>query len=143
VQLLTLAPLPWSNSILRESDTSTTTVALPTESQPVASINKTNPAPLAIGLTLGILAIATGVLSGAFYLYRRRRRRRRRRTPIELDPDASPPSPYIVPPLMTQADLPSGLPQGRKRPPQATPLSDVPMPMSPLSELGPPPSYQR
>jgi hypothetical protein len=105
---------------------------LPTDTQPVASTDKTNKVPLAVGLTLGLLTVVIVTLGGVCY-----QSHRRRRDLIGLEAHLD--SPYTVPP-MTQAERRSSLRQNRKRPPQP----DVPMATSTvgLSEWGPPPSYQ-
>ena len=131
-----------SYSILRENNTSTplpttstaTFTALPTVSQQVTPISRTNTVPLAVSLALGLLGITTAILGGLWYLNHRRR---------ATDLDAHPVSPYTVPP-MTEANQQSGLPQGHKRALHPTQQPRAPMDTSHfgLSELEPPPSYR-
>ena len=127
-------------SVLPDPVVSTTSPeVLPTNVQPVAPANQsqTNRVPLAVGLTLGLLALVVGVLGSVFYQCRRR----------GGVLGAPPVSPFAVPPVR-QDDLQSRLPQGGKRPPQPAPLTGGPVdtgnpPMySHGSELGPPPSYE-
>jgi hypothetical protein len=112
--------------------------ALPTATQPVSSTNDANKVPLAVGLTIGILALIIFVLGGSYYL------RRRWRTSVDLD--AHPFSLQILPP-MTQAGEQSGGRQYRKQLPQPTRPPRVPVAtgsstiFSDVAELGPPPSY--
>ena len=93
--------------------------------------------PLAVGLTLGLLALVVGVL---VYLYRRRGR-----TLIHLD--ALLVSPYTIP-SMRQVGQQSSLPQDGKRPPRPNRPSSAPMATgdpdvaSSGTGLGPPPSYE-
>ena len=93
--------------------------------------------PLAVGLTLGLLALVVGVL---VYLYRRRGR-----TPIQLNVRFV--SPYTNP-SMGRVDEQSSVPQYGKRPPHPARLPSAPMATGDLiawssgSVLGPPPSYE-
>ena len=140
-----MACLILSYSVLREEDASalsSTTSAtvftpLPTDAQTTS--NQTNRVPLAVGLTLGLLAIVTIVFGGIYHLYRRRRR-----TAIDLG-SPSIPSPYAVPP-MTQAGQQPGLLQIGKHRPQSTRSSGAPVATldhstNLVTEPGPPPSY--
>ena len=110
---------------------------LPTDVQPIGSTNQsqTNRVPLAVGLTLGLLALVVGALGRVWY---------RRRSII---PDLSPVSPYAVLP-MSHAGLQSGLPRDGKGLPHTATTSSTPVdtddpPMSSReSEFGPPPSYE-
>ena len=126
-------------SVLPKDFSTTSFEVLPTNVSP-ANQNQTNSVPLAVGLTLGLLALVVGVLCIVFYLYRRRGR-----TPIH--PNVQPFSPNTVPP-MRQADQRSSLPRGGKRPSQPARPSDTPIAMgdpamhSGTSVLGPPPSYE-
>ena len=136
---------PLSYSVLPEESTSflaTSFGVLPTDVSPVplANQHQTNGVPLAVGLTLGLLALVVGVLCIVFYLYRRRGR-----TAIHLD--VQPFFPNTVPP-MRQTDQQSSLPQVGKHPRQPVRPSDAPMAThdpamhSGTSGLGPPPSYE-
>ena len=140
-----MAYLIWSYSVLREEDASaltstisaTVVTSLPTDAQTAS--NQTNRVPLAVGLTLGLLAIVTIVFGGIYHLYRRRRR-----APIDLD-SPSIPSPYAVPP-MTQAGQQTGFLQIGKHRPQSTRSSGTPVTTlghstDLVTEPGPPPSY--
>ena len=139
-----MACLILSYSVLHEEDASalsSTTSApvsttLPTDAQTAS--NQTNRVPLAVGLTLGLLAIVTIVFGGIYHLYRRRRK-------APIDPDSpSIPSPYAVPP-MTQAGHQLGVLQIGKHHPQSTRSSGAPVTtsgtMDSVTEPGPPPSY--
>jgi len=138
----------WSNSVLREADASmllpstsaTSFTSLATESQPATSISKANLVPLAVGLTVGLVAVVVVVLCGACYLCRRRRTRG---TPINPNLNAYPASPYTPSPIPT-FDQQLSRSQDRKGHPQITRRSDVPMVTRPFafSDLGPPPSYR-
>ena len=109
---------------------------LPTDLRPVAPVNQSqmNRVPLAVGLTLGLLALVVGVLGTVCY--------RRGRVL-----GAPPVSPYAVPPVR-RADLQSRLPQGGKRPSQLAPPTGAPVDTGspPVHshgiEFGPPPSYE-
>ena len=94
-------------SVLRANNTSTIPSSTPPEP-------KSNIVPLAVGLTLGLLALVLVVL-GAFYLQRRRRRkshaRARRRKSALLDTRATPL--YLTPPA--QGDQLSDAPQESHR----------------------------
>jgi len=155
---LSLSPSAWSSSILRDEDASallsiTATATFPTitasgasvsvfpnEAQAVDSTNKSNAVPLAVGLTLGLLALIALVFGCLSYLPGRRRR---------LFPDfsAQPASLRTEPPSMTQAHQQSGWSRYRKRLPQPSRVSGVAIVPgdSAMSfgeaELGPPPSY--
>jgi len=111
-----------------------------TESQPATSTSKTDLVPLAVGLTVGLVAVLVVVLCGACYLYRRRRTSG---TPIDPDLNAYHASPYMLSPITT-SDQQLSRSQDRKRRPQTTRQSDVPMGTRPFAfpELGPPPSYR-
>ena len=119
---------------------STSAGVFPTNVQPVAPANQiqANRVPLAIGVTLGVLALVVSALSGVGYRYRRRGR-----TPVDLT--ASPLSPYTVPP-MGQAGLQS--PNNSKYPPRlalpyGTPVDPTDLSTSShVSEFEPPPSYE-
>lgn len=95
--------------------------------------------PLAVGLTLGLLALVIAVLGSVFYLYRRRGW-------AQILLDAYPVSPYTAPRRPT--DQQSILPHLGKRPPQPSRLSGTPMVTrdtdlsSSVRRLGPPPSYE-
>ena len=141
-----MACLIWSCSVLREEDASalsstisaTVSTTLPTDGQ--AASNQTNRVPLAVGLTVGLLAIVTIVFGGVYHLYRRRSR-----APIDLVPPTIP-SPYGDPP-MTQADQQTGLLQIGKHGRQSTRSSGAPVTtsgrtMDSVTESGPPPSYE-
>ena len=141
-----MACLILSYSVLREEDASaltstisaTVVTSLPTDAQ--AASNQTNRVPLAVGLTLGLLAIVTIVFGGIYHLYRRRRR-----APIDLIPPTIP-SPYGDPP-MTQADQQTSLPQIGKHRPQSTRSLGTPVTTSDgatdvVIETGPPPIYE-
>jgi hypothetical protein len=101
-------------------------------------MNNANKVPLAVGLTIGILALIIFVLGGSCYLRRRRR--------MSIDLDAHPVSLHTAPPV-TRADEQSGGRQYRKRPPQPTRPPRIPMAtgiptiLFDVAELGPPPSY--
>ena len=115
---------------------------LPTNAPPVGPTNQNqiSNVPLAVGLTLGLLALVIVVLGSLFYLYRRRGW-----TQIFLD--TYPVSPYTAPPRRP-ADQQSILPHITKRPPQPARLSGTPMVArdtdlsSSVRRLGPPPSYE-
>ena len=121
---------------------------LPTEVQPVTPANPSqtnspanpsqkNRVALAVGLTIGLLALAVGTLAGVYHQYRRNKR--------VLGP---PPISSYALPAVGQTDLQSGLPQEGKRPPQLAPPPGAPMDTgnppiySHEIELGPPPSYE-
>jgi hypothetical protein len=132
VQYLTLTLLccfRWSYSILREED------ALPTATQ--WATDKSSTVPLAVGLTLGLLALAT---LGAFGLSRRRRRR-------STDSDAHPASMGTISGT-TQVDQQLDWPRYRKHsvqpiyPPCAPMITGDSTMSSVITELGPPPSYE-
>src|SRR5258706_3675624 len=114
----------------------------PTDAPPVGPTNqnRTNNVPLAVGLTLGLLALVIAVLGSVFYRYRRRGW-------AQILLDAYPVSPYTAPPRR-QADQQSSLPHLSKRPPQPARLSGTPMVTrdpdlsSSLRRLEPPPSYE-
>jgi hypothetical protein len=102
--------------------------------------NQTERIPLAIGLTLGLLALVIGALGSVWYL-----RRRRRMTVVDLA--ESPVPPYTV----RQAIQPASFPQLGKRPPQpalpsgtasSTASPSIFSPVTTESGLGPPPSYE-
>jgi len=97
-----------------------------------APTEKPNIVPLAVGLTLGLLAIAivAAILGGLWY-------RRRRRRATDFDPRSA--APYDVPPE-TQANRQSGLPGALKRHLRQSGAPIVPTNRR-MSELGPPPSY--
>ena len=140
-----MACLIWSYSVLREEDasaltsTTSTTVFTPLPTDAQTASNQTNKVPLAVGLTLGLLAIVTIVFGGIYLLYRRGRR-----APIDFG-SPSIPSPYAVPP-MTQAGQQTGWLQIGKHRHQPTRSPDVPV-VTPdhstnlVTEPGPPPSY--
>jgi len=121
--------------MLLPSTSTTSFTALETESQPATSISKANLVPLAVGLTVGLVAVVIVVLCGACYLYRRRRTRG---TPIDPNLNAYQASPYTLSPI-TPFDQQLTQSQDRKRRPP-----DVPMVtrLFAFSELGPPPSYR-
>ena len=117
--------------------------ASPTEAQAVAFTNKPYTVPLAVGLTLGLLALIVLIFGCRFYLLRRRRKT----FPV---PDAQPVSQHPVPPVMTQpaqSHSRSSWVRYDKRLAQPSRSSGVVMvqgdrPMSvDEAELGPPPSY--
>ena len=134
----------WSYSVLREEDalalssTISATVSTTLPDGQTAS-NQTNRVPLAVGLTLGLLAIVAIVFGGIYHLYRRRSR-----APIDpISPTV--PSPYGDPP-MTQADQQTSLLQIGKHHRQSTRSSGAPVTtsgrtMDSVTEPGPPPSY--
>ena len=130
----------FSYSVLPENATSTLSSTMsyeesPATGQPVppTNQNQTNRVPLAVGLTLGLLALIVLVLGSVCYL-----RRRKRRTLIDVDGQYV--SPYNIP-QMRQPVQQSSLPQDRKRPPQPVGPSSAELSSS-GSTLGPPPSYQ-
>lgn len=122
-------------STLLSSSSTTNFGLLPTDAPPVGPTNQnqTNRVPLAVGLTLGLIALVIAVLGSVFYLYRRRRW-------TQLHSDA-----YRLPPY---TDQPLGLPQVDKRPPSLARLPGTPMATgdpgmpSNVSGLGPPPGYE-
>ena len=102
-------------SVLRADNASALPSSTAAISNATAPESTSNVVPLAVGLTLGLLALAIVVLV-AFYL----RRRRRRKTAF-LDALASPLS--QLPP--TLVDQRSGWLQGDNRPPQTTQASTL------------------
>ena len=143
-------PPSLSYRVLPDDDTSTPLLSfsttssgeLPTNGQPAPPNDQhhINRSLLAVGLTLGLLALVVTVLGSVYYLYQRKRR-----TLIELDGHSV--SPFTNPP-MRQAGHQSSVPQDGKRPPPPAPPSNVPTatgdPAVALSGsgLGPPPSYE-
>ena len=143
--LLSYSVLPEEGTSTLPSSFSTTNFgAWPTDAPPVAPTNQnqTNNVPLAVGLTLGLLALVILVLGSVFSLYRRRRGRRR------FGFDAYPVPPYTASSMMRRTDQQSSFPQDGKRPPPPARLSGPPMDtrdpdmFSNVSGLGPPPSYE-
>ena len=128
-----------SGSVLPANATSTLSSTMsyeesPTSDRPVplTNQNQTNRVPLAVGLTLGLLALIV-LLGSVCYL-----RRRKRRTMIDVDGQYV--SPYNITP-MRQPGQQSSFPQDRKLPPQPVRPSSAELSSS-GSMLGPPPSYQ-
>ena len=100
-----------------------------------------NRIPLAVGLTLGLLALVVGVLGSIRYLYHRKEK-----IPVQLDAPSA--FPFTAPPAQTRkADRQSSLPQDHRGPPEparsvGTPISTSDLIMSSNGgELEPPPSY--
>ena len=95
---------------------------------------------MAVGLTLGLLALIVTVLGSVYHLYHRKRR-----TLIELDGHSV--SPFTNP-LMRPTGQQSRLPQDVKRPPPPARPSSAPTATgdpamaSSGGGLGPPPSYE-
>lgn len=88
---------------LHPSSPTTTSGTLPTQVQEVGSANQNQPnrVQLAVGLTLGLLALIAIVLGIVYYLCRRKRRRR---TANDQDPHSI--SPYNVSPMRPGLPLP-------------------------------------
>ena len=107
----------------------------PTTGRPTLPTNQNqiDRVSLAVGLTLGLLALIVLILGSVCYL-----RRRKRRTLIDVDGQYV--SPYNIPP-MRQPVQQSSFPQDRKLPPRSVGPSSAELSSS-GSMLGPPPSYQ-
>jgi len=142
IPLLSHSVLPGEGpSTLLSSFTTTNFGASPTDAQLVGATNQTQTkvVALAVGLTLGILALVIIVLGSIYYLYRRKGLKQ-----MYLDA-------YRVPPYtassMSQIGQQPYLPQDGKRPPQPAQLPGTPMTIddqdmsSDVGGLGPPPSY--
>lgn len=138
----TLLSSPLLSSTLLSSFSTTSFSDLPTDIPLISPTNQiqTNKVPLAVGLTLGLLALIVSVLGRVCYRYHRRRR-----TPIHLDAQAV--FPYTVSP-MRQADHQSSSQQNSKgssepvRPFGAPMALDNPAMSLIGNEFGPPPSYE-
>ena len=130
---------------LPSSSSTTNFGVLPTDAPPFTPTNhnQTDNVPLAVGLTLGLLALVILVLGSVFSLYRRRRARGW----TQFDFDAYPVPAYTAFPIMRRTRRKSSFPQDSKRPPPPARLSGPLMAMrdpdvfSNVSGLGPPPSY--
>ena len=149
MKYLTLLLFPRACSILREADASalplTTATALPsttatattTTSPQSAPSNRSNTVPLAVGLTLGLLAFAALVFAGIFYLPGRRRR-----TPTDVGAHTVLPTTQVHPqwgPVRhgqqpSKPIRPAGV--------EVTMATSDPTASFGGTELGPPPSYR-
>src|SRR5258708_2943433 len=119
---------------------------LPTNTQPVASTTSPNVVPLAVGLTVGLLALGIVVLGSIQFLRRRRR--------IDIDLDAHPDPLHTVYQTMQAGQQPARPRSTKHTPPsilsptQPTLLSSVTMTTgnsivsSSRDKLGLPPSYE-